>query len=101
MWLTFMQYVLPALIAVIAGIVTAGIAAKSQAKKNSTDDSIALRQCLMEERKGLVKEIADLRKSVDALEAENQKQAEEMAALREKNRQLIAEIKHFGSGLDE
>jgi len=66
----------------------------------TVDDAAVLRQCLMAERKELVKEITDLRARCDALEDENQKQAQEMNELKEKNRELIAEIKHFGSGLN-
>jgi cell division protein FtsB len=95
----FLQYVLPSLIAALAGTIGIYLNVQVQKRKVENDDDACLRDALMQERKQLVGEIADLQKRCDALEETNREQAREMAELRERNRKLVAEIKNFGSGL--
>ena len=93
---TFLQYILPALIALVG----TWILSRVQNRQVVNDDDASLRTALMTERKQLVGEIEALQKRCDALEKTNREQANEMSELRRQNRKLVGEIKHFGSNLD-
>ena len=98
---TFLQYILPAIIGAVSAVIGVWLTTRVQNRQVTETDDATLRQCLMQERKQLVSEIETLQKRCDALETTNREQAEEMSKLKEQNRKLVAEIKHFGSGLPD